>query len=134
MDSANGLWTELNYRLSYSKVDVVAEDDNSLGKIEYILITIVKQNFANNRKMQIYYLTNECNHILLSLFKIKELNDLNQKRIYGKNIYEIIDALFNVYWYWWFIIARYKAVKIKSYLKPMITKMKVFIFWKMYLH
>lgn len=90
MDSANGLWTELNYALSYNKVDVVAEDDNSLGKIEYILITIVKQNFANNnnRKMQIYYLKNECNHTLLSLFKIKELNDLNQKRIYGKNFYD----------------------------------------------
>lgn len=88
MDSANGLWTELNHVLSYSKVDVVAEDDNSLGKIEYILITIVKQNFANNRKMQIYYLKNECNHTLLSLFKIKELNDLNQQRIYGKNIYD----------------------------------------------
>ena len=88
MDSANGLWTELNYVLSYNKVDVVAEDDNSLGKIEYILITIVKQNFTNNRKMQIYYLKNECNHTLLSLFKIKELNDLNQKRIYGKNIYD----------------------------------------------
>ena len=83
MDSANGLWTELNYVLSYNKVDVVAEDDNSLGKIEYILITIV-----NNRKMQIYYLKNECNHTLLSLFKIKELNDLNQQRIYGKNIYD----------------------------------------------
>lgn len=82
MDSANGLWTELNHVLSYNKVDVVAEDDNSLGKIEYILITIVKQNFAN------IYLKNECNHTLLSLFKIKELNDLNQKRIYGKNIYD----------------------------------------------
>lgn len=91
----HGLWTwtlQIDYGQSwiidYSKVDVVAEDDNSLGKIEYILITIVKQNFANNRKMQIYYVRNECSHILLSLFKIKELNDLNQKRIYGKNIYD----------------------------------------------